>query len=124
MSATVSAYALKAAADETYHSVTFPRDTKRKSTGYFFLNKIQSNPLTMRLRRSPRITPSVPRENHQFTCRSTAALQSWLTAPPSMAARATATSRAYAMAKTYKPGGVVILGSHRPAFRNQWFDFL
>lgn len=95
------------------------RGTKPQSTAYFtlLLNQIQSHNLTIRLPRSPRITPSVPREKHQLTCRNTTALQSSLTATPSTIARATATNRAYAIAKTYKPGGVVILGSHRPGFR-------
>lgn len=83
----------------------------------------------MRLTRSDLITAKVPRDSPQFACRSTAAVHcSWLMKRPVTrllaivvpwsrrnASLRAVTSRAYATANAYKPGGVVILGSHLPA---------
>lgn len=79
--------------------------------------------LTMRLARSALMTTRVPREKTQLTCRSNSAAQRSLAtllrvvANPSTASAALAllTSREYATANRYKPGGVVILGSQWPA---------
>lgn len=80
--------------------------------------------LTMRLKSSALITTRVPREKIQFTCRSTSAAQRSLArtlfgvaTSPSTASAALAliTTREYATANRYKPGGVVILGSQWPA---------
>lgn len=82
----------------------------------------------MRLRRSALMTNNVPREKAQLTCRSTPTVQpsSTMFTPAAAAAAVVVsagtrsvsfvkvTSRANAIAKTYKPGGVVILGSHSP----------